>query len=362
MKIEDEAMEYKEPKQKNKVATIVAILIAVTIIILVGVGVLIYYLQSMKLSVSVNGKEVTFREETFVFPENSNDIYISIRDVASLVGYEAHNGEYKSNTGDANKMYVEATDGTETTSFYLNSTTIAKIAPDSTEDYERIEIDDPVINMNDKLYIKAEGFMKAFNCIFSYNKEENSITIQTLPYLVSYYSANISKYGYDSISDDFDNQKALIYGMVVAYKKSIQKYGVIDVRTGKEIISPRYNDINFIEHSTEFAITTSNNKVGIVYSTGGTKINAVYDEIKVIDSTRGYYLIKSNSKYGVINSDEELIIHIEYDKIGLEDSSLFPEDKIDNQYILYDKIIPVCQNKKWGFFDVSRKQTNRNRI
>ena len=351
MKIENERVE----KPRNKTITIVAILIVLTVIILITVGLLIFYLREDRLSLTVDGKKVSFGEETFVFKEDSDDIYISIKDIAPLVGYEAHNGEYKVNSEDTNKQYVEAINGSETTSFFLNSTSIAKVAPDSTEDYERIETTKPVVKINDKLYIDVEGFMQGFNAVLSYDKENNMIAIQTLPYLVNAYSSNVSNYGYDSISEDFNNQKALIYGMLVAYKESTQKYGVIDVRTGKEIISPRYNNIEFIEHSREFAITTSNNKVGIAYSTGGTKINVAYDEIKVLDSTRGYYLVKSNSKYGVINSNEELIIHIEYDQIGLEDSSLFPDEEIDSQYILYDKMIPVCQNNKWGFFDVSRK-------
>ena len=353
MKIEDEVQEYKPEKPRNKTITIIAILIVLTVIALIGIGSLIFYLQSNKLAVFVDGKKVIFGEETFIFKEDSDDIYISIKDIAPLVGYEAHNGEYKVNSEDANKIYIEAINGSETTSFFLNSTSIAKVAPENTEDYERIEISKPVIKLNGELYINAEGFMQGFNVTFSYNKEKNRIDIQTLPYLVNAYSANVSNYGYDSISEEFNNQKALIYGMLVAYKESIQKYGVIDIKTGKEVISPRYNNIEFIEHSREFAITTSNNKVGIAYSTGGTKINVAYDEIKVLDSSRGYYLVKSNSKYGVINSNEELIIHIEYDQIGIEDSSLFPDKENNSQYILYDKIIPVCQNNKWGFFDIN---------
>ena len=70
-----------------------------------------------------------------------------------------------------------------------------------------------------------------------------------------YYKANISNFGYSNLSEDFNDQKALVYGMLVASKETTNKYGVVDIRTNKEILSPRYNNIEFIENSKEFIIT-----------------------------------------------------------------------------------------------------------
>ncbi len=274
---------------------------------------------------------------------------MSIRDIAQFVGYEAHNGEYKVDVEDTNKMYVEATDGSETTSFYLNSTTISKVAPDTNDDYENITISDPVTSINGNMYIVGEGFIVAFNSLMSYNSEENQILIQTLPSLVEQYTALIEQYGYSEISEDFNNQKALIYGLIVASKDTTEKFGVISI-DGTEILSPRYNDIQFVESTGEFIITNSSGKVGIAYSSGQTKITVVYDDIKLMDSSLGLYLVESNNKYGVINSSETIIIHIEYDQIGV-DTSNFTADNIKNQYILYDTIIPAQINGKWRLFD-----------
>ncbi len=277
-------------------------------------------------------------------------IYISIKDIAPLVGYEAHNGEYKINTEDTTKMYVEAKDGTETTSFYLNSNQINKTPPNSIEDYEHVEITVPVTKIDNKWYIDSEGFMQAFNSAFYYDKETNKFQIQTLSYLVSYYKENIQKYGYDKLSDDFNNQKALIYGMIVASKNSTNKFGVVNINTKEEIIGPRYNNIEFLEGPKEFIITNSSEKVGITYSTGETKISVKYDDIKVFNSTLGYYLVESNSKFGVIDSNEQLVIHIEYDVIGIN-SEDFVTDSAKSQYMLYDNLIPACANGKWDIFD-----------
>lgn len=352
MKIEDDDdYVYKQKKPHNKLITLISILIVLTIIIVIAIVVIMMQIEAKKLAVTVDGKKVEFTEDTFLFTEDTGDVYVSIKDIAPLVGYEAHNGEYKVNSEDTTKVYIEALNGTETTSFYQNSKLINKVPPDSKEDYETVQIGAPVTENNGKLYINAEGFAQGFNSVLKYDKENNKIIIQTLPYLVEYYTRNIASYGYDHLSEDFNNQKALVYGMIVASKEATGNYGVVDSRLNKEIIGPRYKEIKFIEGSEEFIITNSSKKVGIAHATGETKINVQYDDIKVLDSKRGYYLVESLSKFGVINASEELIIHIEYDQIGV-DTSEFSSDNIGSQYVLYDKIIPVCLNEKWGLFDV----------
>ena len=353
MKIEqDEDFMKKEKKPHNKVMTIISVLIVITVLIVIAIVILMMQVEKNKLSVTIDGKRININEDTFLFAENSEEVYVSIQDIAPLVGYEAHNGEYKVNAEDTSKMYVEAIDRTETTSFYLNSRLINKVAPESNSDYESVQIGAPVVENSGKLYVSQEGFSQGFNSVFQYDKTSNTIIIQTLPYLVKYYENNITSYGYDELSEDFNNQKALVYGLIVASKETTGNFGVINARTNKEVISPRYKNIEFIEGAEEFIITNSSDKVGIAYATGETKIHVQYDNIKVLDSNRGYYLVQSLSKYGVINSSEELVIHIEYDKIGI-DTSEFPSDRIANQYILYDTIIPVCLNQKWGLFNVN---------
>lgn len=353
MQIEQEDVMPNEKKSK-KTITLIVILITITIIAVIGIVFAIMALQGDKLSASIDGKKVSFTEDTFIFTEDGK-VYVSIKDIAPLVGYEAHNGEYKVDTEDTNKMYVEALNGTETTSFFLNSTTISKAIPNTNAEYENLTISQPVFKLNDKLYVISDGFSMGFNSIFYYDETENSITIQTLPYLYSSYSARISDFGYSKISEEFNNQKAMVYGLIVASKESTGKYGVITT-TGNEVISPRYNKIQFIETSKEFIITNSSEKVGIAYNTGKTKITVSYDDIKVLDNTSGLYLVKSNNKYGIINSLENFIVYIEYDQIGI-DTSNFPTENISNQYILYNKIIPASINGKWILLD-----TNGNRL
>lgn len=359
MKIEeDEVVSTKQKSNKGpKTATIIAILITVTVLALIIIIYAIMAIRGKKLSVVVDGVETQMADDTFIFTDEGK-IYVSIRDIAPYVGYEAHNGEYKIDVEDTNKMYVEAKDGTETTSFFLNSTTISKVAPNTTDDYENITIPEPVTSINGKMYIVGEGFIVGFNSLLSYNSEQNQITIQTLPSLLEQYSAVIEQYGYTTISEDFKNQKALIYGMIVASKESTEKFGVIKT-DGTEILSPRYNEIEFVEGLGEFIITNSSSKVGIAYADGKTKITVAYDEIKIMDSDLGLYLVKSNNKYGVIDANENTVIHIEYDQIGV-DTGLFPADNIQNQYILYDTIVPCFVNEKWRLFDTKGNRITEN--
>lgn len=354
MQIEKDIIRQNE-KKGAKTATIIGILIAITIIVVIAITFLILSRSGKKFSVVINGQATNVPEDTFIITDEGK-VYVSIRDIAPFLGYEAHNGEYKVDIEDKNKMYVEAIDGTETASFYLNSTTISKVAPNTNDDYENIAIKEPVNIVNDKMYVIDDGIRYGFNVLMSYNQDKNQVTINTLPNLLKFYETKIAEYGYSKISEDFINQKALVYGMIVASKENTEKFGVIDTQ-GNEILSPRYNKIEFVESTGEFIITNSSEKVGIAYSDGKTKITVAYDEIKVMDSKLGLYLVNSNKKYGVIDSSERSIIYIEYDQIGV-DVAKFPNDNIKNQYILYDTMIPAKINGKWRLFDISGKRIN----
>ena len=347
MQIEQDNIMPDEGSKNKKIMTIIIVLIGVLIIGIMAIMFVISTMKDEKLSVTVNGTRVKYSEDTFFFTEDDK-IYISIKDIAPLVGYSAHNGEYRVNVeNDENKCYVESQ--SETTSFYYNSQTISKVEPGTNNDYENITISEPIIRMNDKLYVISDGFVTAFNSTFRYNKAKNTITIETLPSLVSRYNKAITNYEYSKISEEFYNQKALVYGLIVGIRED-GKYGVKTI-DGIEIISPRYNKIEYVESAGEFIITNSSNKVGIAYNSGKTKINVSYDEIKIIDSALSLYLVKSNNKYGIINSEENFIVHIEYDQIGIETSN-YSTENIKNQYVLCDNIIPVKINEKWRLLDI----------
>lgn len=283
---------------------------------------------------------------TIVIDDASGKVYVDIKAIAQYLGYSSHNGEYKLDSEDTNKCWVECKN--ETASYFLNSNKISKVAPNSNDDYEDYLLEDPIVNRNGKLYSSIDGIKIGFNVTFNYNKSSNTIEIYTLPYLVNLYGTNLKNIGFEGTNSSFNNQKAILYNLFIV-KKENNLYGVIN-GAGEEIISSKYKSIEFNESGKEFYVKNNSNKVGIVTNTGVTKINLIYDDISMIDKQSGLYIVKNGNKYGVLDNAGNIIIHLEYEKIGV-DTSKFPSNNINNKYLLYESVIPVCQNNKWGLFN-----------
>ena len=217
-------MEDKKNK-KNKTTTILLISIILLTIAIVGIIIFIITIQDMALKVYIDGRTVTLKDGIIIIDKSTNKVYVSIKEIAPYLQYEAHNGEYKVFSEDTNKCWVNSKN--ETASFFLNSNKIAKVYPDQTLDYEEYRIDEPVIEKNGKLYVTSDGIQIGFNSIFTYDKSNNTITINTLPNLVAKYATIMKGYGYGGISADFNNQKAILYNLFIV-KKSNGLYGVVD--------------------------------------------------------------------------------------------------------------------------------------
>ena len=347
-----EEEQSQEDRSVKRISRIILITILILIIAVIATFGAIVYLKSSQFTVQVDGKKISAEEDLFLIDEDSGKVYVDIKQFASYVGYTSHDGEYKVDSQDSNKCYVESAN--ETASFFLNSNKISKVIPNSKDDYDNYTISEPVRKENGKMYSISDGIEKAFNVAFSYSKEKNSIEIYTLNYLVDYYNPKIVQLGYAGISDKFNNQKAILYDMFVVQEATSNdkgRYGVIDINNN-EIIALRYSDIQFNENNQEFLVTNNQAKTGIMLKDGTSKIRLEYDEIKVMDRDLGYYVVKNNNKYGVINNKEQYIIHLEYDGIGIDVNS-YPSNKISNQYLLFDNVIPVKQGNKWGLFNKS---------
>lgn len=347
MQYYDENYDAEKAKSK-KWSAFVLVLIVLTVIAIIAVICTILYIQQRAFRVYINGVSVNLPTDTLIINENSDKIYIDIKGIAQYLNYDSHNGEYKLTTEDTNKCWVNGE--YETASFFLNSNKISKVKLNSEDDYEDYTISDPVVNRNGKLYCTQEGIKIGFNITFNYNKQSNRIEIYTLPYLVETYTAQFKTYGYDGVSRNFNNQKAILYNMFVV-KKDNNQYGVV-TSTNQEIISPRYADMEFSESAGEFYVKNSSNKVGIITKEGNPKINIEYDQINMIDKTLGLYAVKKNNKFGVIGNTGNIVIHLEYDQVGITPSQ-FANNGISNKYLLFENAIPVYQNKKWGMFDIN---------
>ncbi|MFR0822929.1 MAG: WG repeat-containing protein [Clostridia bacterium] len=342
-----------EKEQKNKkLMKLIIILIVILLLISIGLGVTIYVLRAQAFKFFIDGKSVASKnitQDLFVFEDDN--VYISIKDIAALVGYKYYNGGYKQYTEKTNQCYVESID--EVCTFEKDSDKVYKNVPDST-DYEYFTLDMPVKKINNKLYTTMEGLGIACNVTMGYDKQKNQMTVYTLPYLVNHYTQAMNT----SALTNFNNQKALRYGLVVVQDRLNTdtsssttgiKYGIYST-DGEEIVGTKYADMEFIESNQEFIVTTTEKTVGIVTADGSTKVKPQYDSLKQIDKNLNLYLATSNGKQGVIEKNGKILIYPEYEKIGI-DATLYPSNEIKNQYLLFDNAIPVKRDGKWGLYD-----------
>ncbi|MGN1328026.1 MAG: hypothetical protein ACI4VQ_08195, partial [Clostridia bacterium] len=120
---ENKKIEQEELKSKRKMKIIVLALLVLLIFSAIILG-YIYYLKNEQLKVYIDGKLVNTKSDVFIF--SGEDVYISIKDFAPLVGYAANNGEYKRPySEDLTKCYVD--NGYETASYELDSETMYKV-------------------------------------------------------------------------------------------------------------------------------------------------------------------------------------------------------------------------------------------
>lgn len=346
MNLIENGVNNKREQQKNKrIAMAILIVIVLLVILCVGLLVAISYFQSLKLKVSIDGVSVSLPQNTIIVQDD--DVYVSINDLASYVGYQYNQGSYKEMNQSQNECYVEST--SEVTAFTLNSSNIyKKNLTNSGGDYEYLKLPKTVISQNGKMYTNMEGARIGFNISFNYNRENNKVTIYTIPYLVNYYNQTLTTQGY-TVATTLNEQKAMLQNLLIVENEN-RKMGVISITSNSTIINVRFNSIKYSEANKEFFVTTTDGKVGIMSMEGVTRITPTYDELKTLDQDLKLYTARIGNKYGVIDATGRTVIQLEYDQIGV-DLSLFPEDDIKNASLLFDNCIPVRKDKQYGLFD-----------
>ena len=366
---------YDQNKTKNQYTKtnkilMALIIITILIIMLIIVIMIILYKNADKKVALVNGES---KNEIFDLlkleqkEDGEYEVWVPIKQIASYLGYNGYNGEYNSVTEDKNKCYVISVDkeeGQENTkegekevaNFELDSNIISKLdLTESNSEYEFCEVQDKIKQFDGELYTTIEGIEKACNVSFKYDKDKDKeqITIYTQEYLVDFYKDAIQQKKYSGCKEldttYFANEKAIFENMLVI-KSDNEKYGVVNANTGEVILESKYDQIKYLQFNSTFLVS-SNKKYSIVSSTGKTLVNPEYDELKLMDSKNNYYVAKKNNLYGVIDGKGKEIIYIENRQIGL-DSSIYQKNGVKSGYILFDKLIPVLKNKKWGFYDI----------
>lgn len=350
MNLIDESVDYKKKDNSKKTARIILIFIALIIIAIISVLGVLMYIKNKELKLYIDGN-VNDKVKNMMEVDNDGTVYFPVKDIASYLGYQSYNGEYTDKSEDANKCYVQ--NDNEIANFVLNSNKIYKLALENSDgNYNYYYANKPVKAINGKLYISSDALANAFNLSFTYDTDSNRVYIYTMPYLIESYSAKVLDYGYDSISDNFINQKAVLNSMLVVTKNQGKSYAVIDLK-GNAIIEAKYDNIEYLENTGDFLVT-SNNKVGIISSKRETKVQLLYDSLELVDSDSGLFIAKKDNKYGIIDSKGNIKVYIEYDEIGI-DNTKFEKNNIKNKYLLDNGMIPAKKDKYWGAFDKNGK-------
>lgn len=351
MNLIDEELQPKKKDNSKKMAKIILIIISLLVVAIIGTVIAIAYIQEKTLKLYINGS-TNEKVKQMMMIDDDGTIYFPIKDVASYLGYQSFNGEYTDKSEDQSKCYVQ--DDDEVANFALNSNKIYKLTLENSDgNYDYYYSKKPVKAINGKLYATSDAIENAFNISFSYNADNQRAYIYTMPYLIQSYSPKVLDYGYEEISDNYNNKKTVLNDMLVVTKNQGKTYAVIDIK-GNAIIEPKYDNIEYLPNSGDFLVQ-SNNKVGIISAKKETKIQLLYDSLELIDSDTGLYLAKKDNKYGVIDSKGNIKIYIEYDQIGI-DNTKFEQNNIKNKYLLDNGMILARKDKLWGAFDKNGKQ------
>ena len=356
MNIIEESFQEKQKKDKTKVIKrIILVVIILLVLAIIGIGIAMVYIDKAKLRVYVNGA-INEEVKDLLVIQDDGKVYVPIKEIAPYLGYDSYNGDYRDKSEDKSRCYVQCDN--EVANFTLNSNKIYKLSTKSTsstgEDYDYFYSEEPVKAMNGVLYTDTVGFQDAFNTIFNYDKKNNRIQIYTMPYLIQTYTNRVLDYGYSKIDEDFENQKAILDSMLIVQKSGSGTTGVINCDTGEVLIEPKYDDIDYLQDTNDFLVT-SNKKVGILSSSGELQIQLVYDSLELMDIDAGLYLAERDDNYGVVGMNGNIVIHLEYDEIGI-DITKFTNNDIKNKFILANNLIPVKKDKMWGFFDKTGRQ------
>ena len=336
------------------------IVIILIILLIIAAGAIWIYSQkilSQQFKFNLDGKrQNNYSDNLFIF--QNDKVYISIRDIAPLLGYNVYNGGYGEYTEDKSKCYVN--NSKEIVSFETNSDKIYKysVTTSGSSEGQSFDIDSPILSSGSNMYISSDGLVRAFNVRFDYSASSNQISIFSLSYLANYYSSEIANAAIttstSSLSESviYNNQKALLYNLIIIKDETTKQYGVASLANPTNtIIGTRYSSIEFMEGSNDFIVKTSDNKMGIIGSDGITKVRLEYDNIKELDKNLGLYLVTTNNKQGVVNSNGKVIVYQDYDQIGLPNT--INDSNVTNKYILMDNCIPVKRNNKWGLIDIN---------
>lgn len=152
-----------------------------------------------------------------------------------------------------------------------------------------------------------------FICMENVNYEENTYNVKVLD---SKNKEIFTEYDLVEAVENIDDSNNMWYEEGVLKVKKGELYGLIDF-SGKEILEPKYQEINALKGTKNSLILKQNDKFGLSDNKGKIVIKPEYKEIKSIENNyqNGYIVINEENKYGITDFNSEVIINTEYEDI-----------------------------------------------
>ena len=378
-----------ETNQKKKML-LMGIIVTVIIFAVVLVVLLILMAQESKKTkiqfgdqiyktstVEVTTEEGIYQEKSIQLGEEKvpamlvdpqGNAYYNIETISKIAGYKYNNGAYGSDNIDETKDKCYIDNGGEYVNFFADTNEISKnikaneqytgelkdLKEKQNNSEENVELDvesftleKPVILFEESLFASTEAINKGLNMMIIQNG--NTMQFYTIEALTSAYSSSLSQKGY-TLTSNFKNQRALCNNYAVVGKD--EEYGVVDLSTNKEVISLKYDTVEYVQSIGEFIVSSNSNFGMIKPGEASPTIKLEYDSIKLLDASRKLYIVEKNNKFGVVSAKGEDIIPTEYDQIGLSSVSAYKSQGITNNYIIAGECIPVMRNKAYGLYSV----------
>lgn len=344
----------KKKNEKTKAQKVVLILLIISIILCLIVGIAMAYLaikgEEKEYSIAISGSEVSL-EDLKLTTSNNGTKYISLQALCNKLNYKYYNGEYKIPGEAYNKGYID--NQKNIVQFYTDSNTIFKTTYDSNTDYEYYTLTNNVLEYNGNIYIALDDLSVALNLIVTYSGTNNQTSIETPENWVLAKEESFKELD-TTISSEPENLRAMSYGYVIINKDN--KYGVISLETGSEVIGTKYASLVYCEYTNNFIVSNTSNKYGTIAKSGNAEISLQYDSFEIINYNPLLYKVERLERTGIIKSDGTIINEIDYDSIG------YPENK--DEEIQYSLIVPnlnenipqsiiVCKDKKYGLINLA---------
>lgn len=308
------------PKESNKKKKLVLTLLIISVVLLVFAIAIVSVLptnQKNALTLTVDNTNMDIVENLLISDEQGIT-YISLNKASAMIGYKYLQGGYLEFTEDLTKCYLE--NDYQVIGFEANSNKIYKTKPNSQVEYQYYELSNNIIKSGNDLYIALDDLNIGCNVVFTYLQDTNNIKIETPQFIAEQKNATFTETSsYSNVSQEFDNQKAAAYNMLVITDKS-KKVGVVtnDLAT---IISAKYSNMLFDEYTQNF-IVSNNDKHGVISKEGKLIIDLKYEDIEIIKYEPLLYEAKLNNKLGVLDKDGNVLVELEYDSLGYPGNKL----------------------------------------